>query len=136
MLRILFISIFISGSCFAQDTLLIDDGSIWFTKNSCSVDFRCFDNIDDFISAYCSDTLTITSVELQENVFSNSKKTSLAECRAQQLVNYLKGKHGIDVASIKATPIFMDAEEMRMAISQQNFRTIVFVLNTPPETEL
>jgi len=135
MLRLLFISVLFSSSCFAQDTLLIEDGSIWFAKSSCSVDFRCFDNIDEFIEVNCTDSLTITSIELQENVFEGSKEF-YTDCRAQKFADYLKGKHSIDVQKIIATPVMMDAQEMRSARLQRNFRTFVVVLGVPEESEI
>lgn len=135
MLRILFISLLINSSCFSQDTLLIEDGSIWFAKGSCSVDFRCYDNIDEFIEANCTDSLTVTSIELLENVFEGTKQDYTA-CRAQKLADYLRGRHKIHVSEVIATPIMMNAQEMRSAIQEQNFRTLVIVLDVPLKAEL
>lgn len=135
MLRILFISILISSSCFSQDTLLIEDGSIWFSKGSCSIDYRCYENIDEFIEANCSDSLTIVSIELQENVFEGTKD-DYTDCRVQKLADYLKGKHSIHVSEVIATSIMMTAQEMRSAIQEQNYRTFIIVLDVPLEAEL
>jgi hypothetical protein len=125
----------ISGSCFSQDTILIEDGSIWFSKSSCSVDFRCYDNIDEFITTNCSDTVTITSIELRENVYEKAP-TIYTECRAQRLADYLRGRHNINITSIISTPILMTREEMKLAIQERNFRTIVIVLGDVKKVEL
>lgn len=136
MLRNLIISIFISGSCFSQDSLVVNDGSIWFTKSSCSIDIRCYDNLDDIVKFICSDSLTIVSLQLLENEFEKSSKDSFTECRAQKLADYFKFKHNIDIPSITATSVMMNAEEMKAAISENNIRTIVLVLGYPIKKDL
>ncbi|MFT6982374.1 MAG: hypothetical protein ACJAUD_001141 [Crocinitomicaceae bacterium] len=127
---LLFIVVSISGSCFSQDTLLIEDGSIWFSKSSCSIDYRCYSNIDDIVAANCSDSLTITSIELRENVFENASQT-FTECRVNRLSDYIRIKHEIYVSSVISSPILMSKEEMRSAIQEQNLRTIIIVLDSP-----
>ena len=126
MTRILFILLLISSSSYSQDTLVVEDGSIWFSKSSCSVDFRCYDNVDDIVSGHCSDSITITSIELIENVFEKAPNI-YTECRAQRLADYLKGRHRIEVDTVIATPIRMTREEMKTAIQEQNFRTVIII---------
>jgi hypothetical protein len=133
--RLIFIGLLISGSCFSQDTLLIEDGSIWFSKSSCSIDYRCYENIDDIVATNCSDSVTITSIELRENVFENSSIV-YTECRVTRLSDYLRVKHEILIPNIISSPILMSREEMRTAIQEQNFRTIIIVLGKPAKAEL
>ena len=130
MHRIIYILLVISFNGFAQDTLTVDDGSIWWSKGSCSVDYRCYENIDEIIEMHCSDSITVTSIELRENTFEHSKH-QYTECRAQRLADYLRGKHEMNVGSIVGTPILMTSSEMRQAIAEQNFRTIIIVFGKP-----
>ncbi|MFT6244583.1 MAG: hypothetical protein ACJA0U_003042 [Salibacteraceae bacterium] len=129
IIRLIFIAFLTSSTCLSQDTLLIEDGSIWFSKSSCSIDYRCYGNIDDIVAANCSDSLTITSIELRENVFKNASKI-FTECRVNRLSDYIRIKHEIYVSSVISSPILMSKEEMRAAIQKQNFRTIIIVLDS------
>lgn len=127
MLRLTFIFIFFAGFSFAQDTVVVDDNSIWWAKSSCAVDFRCYDNIDEFVEVHCSDSITIQSIELRENVFENSVEV-FTKCRAKRLAEYLKSKHEIIVDDVVGTSIKMTSSEMRQAMAEQNYRTIIIVL--------
>ena len=125
----------ISGSCFSQDTLLIEDGSIRFSMSSCSIDYRCYENIDDIVATHCSDSITVISIELKENVF--EKATNVyTDCRVKRLGDYLRGKHEIHVPIVLATPVLMTREEMQIAIREKNFRTIIIVLGKPEKAEM
>jgi hypothetical protein len=132
MYKLLLIAFLFSGNLFAQDTLVVDDGSIWFTRSSCSVDFRCYKNIEQLVNDHLTDSTCILYIELKENVFEKARE-NYTDCRAERLAAFFRAKHNQNIKEVVATSILMNASEMRTAMAEQNYRTIILVIGDKPE---
>lgn len=121
--------VLLAGSAFSQDTVIVDDGSIWFQRNQCDVDPRCYDNIDELIEMYCNDSTTIISLQLRENVYEKSTER-LSKCRVESLVDYLREYHNIEIEPYASIPTLLTMEQMQWAV-RNNKRAVVTIIFGP-----
>lgn len=119
----LFILLIGSTNALAQDTLVIDDQSIWWLPSSCSPDPRCFKNIDEIVTELNLDSTKSIVIILEENVYEKASKV-YTECRLESLQAYLQNRKGVIVSEIFPKSIRLDREEMREAMLENNYRTI------------
>ena len=117
---------------FSQDTVIVDDGSIWFQRNRCDVDPRCYDNIDELIAMYCNDSTTVLSLQLRENVYEKSTER-LSKCRVESLVDYLRQYHDIEIEPYASIPTLLTMEQMQWAVRNNKRAVVTLIFGPKPE---